>query len=92
MTEDERLFELQKDAAQHKGMQLILEDFKKNLNATDTLKQMPLLNNGVPVVSLTERMMLQSGYVQALEWVIGVVEHYRDNQYQPPVQEEEDAV
>jgi hypothetical protein len=84
MTEEDE-FKLLKEACLSEGGKLLLQDIITSKEATDTIKVAPLVDNGVVVCSQTDQMLKQQGYVAALEWVIGIMQHYRDNQYEESV-------
>lgn len=66
------------------GGNLLLSDIKAHKEASDTIKIFPLQDQktGAILVTQTEQMLKQQGYVAALEWIIGIVEHYQNNEYQ----------
>ena len=83
MTEKEE-YNAIRDSVLSEGIKLFLEDIKKNANASDTIKVMPLVDNGVVLCSQTDMMLKQLGYVEALNWVTGLIEHYQNNEYMEP--------
>ena len=86
MTEKEE-FNAIKDACLSSGGNLLLQDIDTNLKSTDTIKVMPLVDNGVVICTQSEQMLKQQGYVAALEWVKGIMEHYKNTEYKEYVQD-----
>jgi hypothetical protein len=81
MTEQEA-FEAIKEACLSKGGKLLLEDITAAKEASDTIKVMPLVENGVVLVSQTDMMLKQQGWVSGVEFVIGLMQHYINEQYE----------
>ena len=77
-------FELLKELCLSDGGRLLLEDVKKNKNASDTIMVMPIVDDVTKQVlsPATDEMFKRIGYVQALNWLIGVMEHYQTAQYE----------
>ena len=80
MTEQEE-FELIQEACLSDGVKLLVQDIKKAKEASDTIKVMPLIENGQVLCSQTDQMLKRQGEVSALEWVLGLIEHYQENKY-----------
>lgn len=89
MTEKEE-FELIQEACLSDGVKLLVEDIKKAKEASDTIKVVPLIENGVLICSQTDQMLKQQGQVAALEWVLGIIEHYQTGEYQESADELQD--
>ena len=81
MTEKEE-YNAIRDSVQTKGIEILLEDIKKNLEASDTIKVMPLMHEGVVICSQTDQMIKRLGYVEALDWITGLIEYYQNNEYE----------
>ena len=83
MTEQEQ-FEKIKDACLSEGGKLLIQDLEANRNASDTINVPPLIDpqTGVMLSSQTDQMLKQQGYVAALNWVIGIMEHYQTQQFE----------
>ena len=80
----QREFEIIKDACQSDGGKLILDDIRVNKMASDTILVMPIID---PVTKsilspANDEMLKRVGYVQALNWVIGIIEHYQTAEYE----------
>lgn len=93
MTEEQE-FEAVKDMMLTEGAKILLEDIRRNLKASDTIKVTPMIDTktGSVLVSQTDQMLKQQGYVAALEWVVGIMQHYRDNHYQGQETQDEDQL
>lgn len=78
--EDKKYCETVQKACKSEGIALLLEDFKRNLTASDTVKVMPIIDPVTKQVisPASDEMFKRLGYVQALEWAIYMIEHYRD--------------
>jgi len=83
MTEKEE-YNAIRDSVLTKGVELLLEDIKKNLAASDTIKVMPLTDpqTGVLLCSQSDMMLKRLGYIEALDWITGLIEHYQNNEYE----------
>ena len=86
MTEQEE-FELIQEACLSDGVKLLVQDIKKAKEASDTIKVMPLIENGQVLCSQTDQMLKRQGEVSALEWVLGIIEHYQTGEYVDELQD-----
>ena len=68
MTDQEK-FEKIKEACLSQGGKLLLEHVKEHKAAADTIKVYPVTS---------EEMMARFGYVQALDWVTGLIQQYQE--------------
>ena len=80
MTEKEE-FELIQEACLSDGVKLLVQDIKRAKEASDTIKVTPLIENGQVLCSQTDQMLKRQGEVSALEWVLGVIQHYQESEY-----------
>ena len=83
MTEKEE-YNAVRDSVLTKGIELLLGDIKKNASASDTIKVQPLTDpqTGVLLCSQSDMMLKRLGYVEALDWITGLIEHYQNNEYE----------
>lgn len=79
MPEERILIEKIQDACKSEGMKILLEDMRKHKIDSDTIKIMPIFDNTMKVMlsSQSDEMLKRIGYVSALEWAIGLIEHYQ---------------
>lgn len=75
-------FELLKDLSLSEGGKLLLDDIRLNRDASDTIFVMPIIDNGTVVSPIADELLKRQGYVQCLNWVIGILEHYQTAQYE----------
>ena len=81
LTDDEKKeLEAIKDMCRSPGMSLFLGDLVKHKNSSDTTKVMPIFDQNMKIMlsSQSDELLKRLGYVSALEWVIGLIEHYKD--------------
>jgi sulfur transfer protein SufE len=77
MTEKDE-FNAIKDACLSKGGALLLEQVQEHKTASDTISVYP---------ATSEAMFTRLGYVQALEWISGLMQQYKDTEYQGDIQD-----
>lgn len=75
-------FELLKDLALSDGGKLLLDDIRINKDTSDTIFVMPLIDSGMVISPIADEMLKRQGYVQALNWMIGILQHYQTAEYE----------
>ena len=82
--DDKQKFEALHESCVSIGTKILVQDIEANKNASDTINVMPLLDQvtGAVLSSQTDQMLKQQGYVAGLNWVLGIIQHYQENEYQ----------
>lgn len=77
-------FELLKDLSLSDGGKLLLDDIVINRDASDTIFVMPIIDEktGSIVSPSQDELFKRMGYVQALNWMIGILEYYQTGEYE----------
>jgi len=68
----EKQFQVLKDLALSDAGKLLIQDIEANKSSTDTLLGHTNTND----------MLISSGYVQGLDWVLGILKHYQTAVYE----------
>jgi hypothetical protein len=80
--DDKAKFELLKDLSLSDGGKLLLDDIRINKDTSDTIFVLPLIDNGMVISPIADEMLKRQGYVQALNWMMGILEHYQTAEYE----------
>lgn len=81
---EQKIFETIQESCLSDGIKILIKDIERNRDASDTLMIRPFIEDGVVISSQTDQMLKQQGYVQGLNWVLGLIQHYQENDYQEP--------
>ena len=83
---DKQKFEALHNDCLSEGIKILVQDIEVNKSTSDTINVMPLIDpkTGVILSSQTDQMLKQQGYIAGLNWVLGIIQYYQENEYQEP--------
>lgn len=78
--QERQIIENIKESLLTDGGKTLIEDIKKHRKAYDTAKVLPIIDETTKSVlsTTTEELLKRQGYICALDWVIGIMEHYQN--------------
>lgn len=78
--QERQIIENIKESLLTDGAKTLIEDIEKHRKAYDTAKVLPIIDATTKSVlsTTTEELLKRQGYICALDWVLGIMEHYQN--------------